>query len=89
MHKRNGVLLRSALSAAAVCAVLAMATSSGAHRAGPPSITMVPEAGPILARSISTIRKPSVEKARASHERFATAVNEARPRSALDMRNGE
>ena len=30
MHKRNGVLLRSALSAAAVCAVLAMATSSGA-----------------------------------------------------------
>ena len=89
MHKRNGVLLRSALSAAAVCAVLAMATSSGADRAGPLSITMVPETAPILAKSISTIRKPSVEKARASHERFETALNEARLRSVLAMRNGE
>ena len=89
MHKRNGVVLRSALSAAAVCAVLTMAASSGEHRAGPLSITLVPEAAPILAKSISTIRKPSVEKARASHERFETAFNETRLRSVLDMRKGE
>ena len=89
MHKRNGVLLRSALSAAAVCAVLAMAASSGEHRAGPLLIATAPKSGSILAKSISTIRKPSVEKARASHERFETALNEARLRSVLDMRNGE
>src|SRR5271165_1242217 len=78
MHKRNGVQLRLALSAAAVCAVLAAAASSGADRAGPPSITMVPETAPILAKSISTIRKPRVEKARASHKNFATPIIEAR-----------
>jgi hypothetical protein len=89
MHKRNGVLLRSALSAAAVYAVLAAAASSGADRAGPPSITMVPETAPILAKSISTIRKPSVEKARGSHENFVTRVIEARLRSALEMQKGE
>jgi hypothetical protein len=62
MHKRNAVQLRSALSAAAFCTVLAAANASGAHRAGPLSITMVPETAPIVAKSISTIRKPSVEK---------------------------
>ena len=62
MHKRNAVHLRLAMSAAAVCAVLAAATSSGAHRAGPLSIAMAPGTGSIVARSISTIRKPSVEK---------------------------
>jgi ribosomal protein S10 len=89
MHKRNGVLLRSALSAAAVCAVFAMATSTGAHRAGPLSIATAPESGSILAKSISTIRKPSVEKARGSHEHFATRVIEARLPIVLDMYNGE
>ena len=50
---------------------------------------MVPETAPILAKSISTIRKPSVEKARGSHEHFATRVVEARLRSDLDMQKGE
>ena len=89
MRKRNAVQLRLALSAAVVCAVLAAATSSGAHRAGPLSITMVPETAPILAKSISTIRKPSVEKARGSHEHFATRVIEARLRSDLDIQKGK
>ena len=89
MHKRNAVQLRLALSAAAVCAVLAAAASSGAHRAGPLSIAMVSESGPILTKSNSTIRKPSVEKARASHEHFATPFDEARLRYALDMHKGE
>ena len=89
MHKRNAVQLRLALSAAAVCAVLAAATSSGAHRGGPLSITTVPETAPILAKSISTIRKPSVEKARPSHKNFATPIVEARLRIALDIHKGE
>jgi hypothetical protein len=89
MHKRNAVQLRLALSAAAVCAVLAAASLSGAHRAGPPSITTVPETAPILAKSISTIGKPSVEKARGSLESFATRVIEPRLRSDLDMHKGE
>ncbi len=74
MDKRIAVHLRLALSAAAVCAVLAAATSSGAHRAGPLSIATDPETAPILAKSISTIRKPSVEKLRDSHENFDTRV---------------
>lgn len=77
MHRRNAVQLRLALSAAAVCAVLAATTASGAQWAGPLSIATAPETAPIVAKSISTIRKPSIEQPRASHERFAASVKEA------------
>lgn len=86
MHKRNAVQLRLALSAAAVCAVLAAASSSGAYRSGPLSIAMAGESGPILARSISTIGKPTFERLRASHRPFGMPLNDARICSAL---NGE
>ncbi len=62
MHKRSAVQLRSALLAAAVCAILAAAALSGGHRAGVLAIATARKSEPILARSISTIRKPSVEE---------------------------
>jgi len=89
MHNRNAVHLRLALSAVAVCTALAAATSSGAQRAGPLSIAMAPETGPILAKSISTIRTPSVEKAGTSHEHFATPSKEALLHLANDWQKGE
>jgi hypothetical protein len=89
MHKRNGVQLRLALSATAVCAVLAAATFSGDHRAGSLAITMAREPDTILVRSVSTIRKPSVERARTSHEHFATPSKEALLHLAKDLHKGE
>ena len=62
MHKRNAVQLRLAFSAAAICAVLAAATFSGAHRGGSLAIRTVRETEPILVRSISTIRNPAVKE---------------------------
>ena len=49
MHKGNAVQLRLALSAAAVCAVVAAATLSGGHRGGSPSVASSREADPIVA----------------------------------------
>jgi hypothetical protein len=63
MHKRNAVQLRLAFSAAAVGAVLAAATFSGAHRAGSLVRQTVRETEPILVGSISTIKNPGGEKA--------------------------
>jgi drug/metabolite transporter (DMT)-like permease len=63
MHKRNAVQLRLAFSAAAVGAVLAAATFSGAHRTGSFVSQTVRETEPILVGSISTIKKPGGAKA--------------------------
>jgi hypothetical protein len=63
MHKRNAVQLRLAFSAAAVGAVLAAATFSGAHRAGSLVRQTVRETEPVLVGSISTIKNPGGEKA--------------------------
>jgi hypothetical protein len=63
MYKRNAVQLRLAFSAAAVGAVLAAATFSGAHRAGSLVRQAVRETEPILVGSISTIKNPGGEKA--------------------------
>ena len=63
MHKRSAVQLRSAFSVAAVGAVLAAATVSGAHRAGSLVRQTVWETEPILVGSISTIKNPGGEKA--------------------------
>jgi hypothetical protein len=89
MHKENAVQLRLALSAAAVSVVLAAATFSGAHRVGPLSIAMDPETAPILVKSISTVGKSSVKKARATHEHLATPIKEAQLLRTLDMDKGE
>ena len=89
MHKENAIHLRLALSAAAVCAVLTAATASGARGAGPPSIAMDAETATVFVNSISTIRKPSVERDRASQERFATPLDDARLLGALVMHKGE
>lgn len=88
MYKEDAVQLRLALFAAAACAVLAAAASSDAHQAGPPSIAMDPKSAPILLKSISTIRNPSVEKPQGPQERVVTvvaALGEARLGSAFDM----
>jgi len=63
IHKRNAVQLRLAFSAAAVGAVLAAATFSGAHGAGSLVRQTVRETGPILVGSISTTKNPGGEKA--------------------------
>lgn len=62
VHRRQAVQLRLALSAAVLCAVLAAATFSGAHRGGSPGITMAREPEPILVRLVSTITRLYVEK---------------------------
>jgi len=59
MQRGNSVLLRSVFSAAIVCAVLRAATLSGADRAGSLPSGNVRETGPILVRSISTIKAPA------------------------------
>ena len=74
MHKRNAVQLRVAFSAAALCAVLAAAILSGAHRAGLLAIGTVRETDPIVVRTFSTIMNPSVEKAGASHDRLPSPL---------------
>jgi hypothetical protein len=57
MRKGNAVQLRLALSAAAVCAVLAAAILSGGHRTELPPVKTIQQTEPILVRSISTARK--------------------------------
>jgi hypothetical protein len=74
MHNRNAVQLRVAFSAAALCAVLAAAILSGAHRPGLLAIATVREADPIVVRSFSTMKNPSVEKAGVSHDHLASPL---------------
>jgi hypothetical protein len=74
MHRGNAVQLRLALSAAAVCAVLAAATLSGGHRGGSPSTASFRAPEPIVARSDSTMRTPDVEKSGGSHDRLAAPL---------------
>jgi hypothetical protein len=74
MRKRNAVQLRSALSAAAVCAVLAAVNLSGAHRTRLLAMATVQQAEPILVRSTSTIPPLDVEKVRSSHDRLPSPL---------------
>jgi hypothetical protein len=74
MRKRNAVQLRLALSAAAVCGVLAAANLSGAHRTGLLAIATVHQAEPILVRSTSTIPPSDVEKVRSSHDYLSSPL---------------
>ncbi len=83
MQKRNAVQLRLAFSAAAICAVLAAATFSGAHRAGSLAIRTVRETEPILVRSISTIKKPVCSAARNLTSESATVAAEGHGEAAL------
>ena len=57
MRKGNAVQLRLALSAGAVCAVLAAAILSGGHRTELPPVGTIQQTEPILVRSTSTARK--------------------------------
>ena len=70
MRKREAAQLRLALSAGAVCAVLAAATLNGAHRTGLLTTATVQQAEPILVRSTSTIVSLDVEKVGSSHDRL-------------------
>ena len=74
MRKRNAIQLRLALSAVAVCVVLAAANLSGAHRTGMLAIATVQQAEPILVRSTSTIPHLDVEKVRSSHDRLPSPL---------------
>ena len=85
MHKSNAVQLRLALSAAAACAVLAAATFSGAHRAGSLSIIVARQVEPILARSVSTIRTPSIENLEDFFDASSRPFDEALLRRAFDV----
>ena len=73
MRKREATQLRSALSVAAVCAVLAAATLSGAHRTGLLAIGTVQHAEPILVTSTSTVPL-DVEKVGSSHDRLPSPL---------------
>ena len=64
MRRANSIRLRSVLSAAVVCAVLRAATIGGADRAGSLPNGNIRETGPILVRSISTIKMPVCPAAR-------------------------
>ncbi|MGA8712341.1 MAG: hypothetical protein WB647_04895, partial [Roseiarcus sp.] len=68
MHNRSAVQLRVALSAAAIFAVLAAATLSGAHPDASRTAGTARQMEPILAKSISTVMNPVVGKTGASHD---------------------
>jgi hypothetical protein len=73
MRKREATQLRSALSVAAVCAVLAAANLSGAHRTGLPVTATVQQGKPIPVRSTSTVPL-DVEKVGSSHDRLPSPL---------------
>src|SRR5271166_2186573 len=83
MQRGNSVLLRSVFSAAIVCAVLRAATLSGADRAGPLPNGNVRETGPILVRSISTIKTPVCSATRNLISESATVAAEGHGEAAL------
>ena len=72
-QKKRGPL-RLALSAAAVCAVLAASTFSGAHRTGLLAIGTVQQAEPILVRTASRIAPLDVEKVGCLHDRLPSPL---------------
>ena len=83
MQRANSILLRSAFSAAVVCAVLRAATLGGADRAGSLSNGNVRETRPILVRSISTIKTPVCPAPRNLISESAPAPAEGRGEAAL------
>lgn len=74
----DAVQLRLASTSALLCAVLAAATLSGAHRAGPPASAMDLKSAPILVKSISTTWKVGLDDQRASVRHVVTTLGEAR-----------
>jgi hypothetical protein len=68
--------VRSVFSAAVVCAVLRAATIGGADRAGSLPNGNVWETGPILVRSISTIKRPACPATRNLISESAPALAE-------------
>jgi hypothetical protein len=82
MQKANSILLRSVFSAAVVCAVLRAATIGGADRAGSLPNGNARETGPILVRSISTIKTPVCPATRNLISESAPALAEAHSEAA-------
>jgi hypothetical protein len=83
MRRANSILLRSVASAAVTCAVLRAATIGGADRAGSLPNGNVRETGPILVRSISTIKTPVCPAARNLISESAPALAEWHAEAAL------
>jgi hypothetical protein len=83
MRRANSILLRSVFSAAVVCAVLRAATLGGADRAGSLPNGNIPETGPILVRSISTIKTPVYPATRNLISESAPAPTEKQGQAAL------
>src|SRR5579864_184742 len=83
MRRANSILMRSAVSAAAMCAVLRAATIGGADRAGSLLNGNVREPGPILVRSISTIKMPVCPATRYPISESAPALAEGRGEAAV------
>ena len=83
MQRANSILLRSVFSAAVVCAVLRAATLGGADRAGSLPNGNVRETGPILVRSISTIKSPVCSATRNLISESAPALAEGHGEAAL------
>ena len=83
MQKANSILLRSVVSAAVICAVLRAATIGGADRARSLPNGNVRETGPILVRSISTIKTPVCPATRNLISESAPALAEGYGQAAL------
>ena len=83
MQRANSILLRSLFSAAVVCAVLRAATIGSADRAGSLPNGNVRETGPILVRSISTIKTPVCPATRNLISESAPALAEGYGEAAL------
>jgi hypothetical protein len=83
MQRGSSVLLRSIFSAAIVCAVLRAATLSGADRGGSLPNGNIRETGPILVRSISTIKSPVSPATRDPISESAPAPTEGNGEAAL------
>jgi hypothetical protein len=83
MQRGNSVLLRSFFSAAIVCAILRAATLSAADRAGSLPNGSVRETGPILVRSVSTIKMPVCSATRSLISEPATVTAEGHGEAAL------
>jgi hypothetical protein len=83
VQRGHSILLRSVVSAAIVCAVFRVATLSGADRAGSLPNGSARETGPILVRSISTIKTPVCSATRNLISEPATVVAEGHGEAAL------
>jgi hypothetical protein len=83
MRRADSILLRSVFSAAVVCAALRAATLGGADRARSLPNGNIRETGPILVRSISTIKTPVCPATRNLITESALAPTEKQGQAAL------